>query len=128
MDRAVPRFDSGRVARGEGALYGIENRIPPLIPLLIDQVTTTACHGSRCGSTGGGLIDGSSGRIVTLAVGGKWFVACPGLVTATGEEATRALVEDEIAETGVYVPRLRPRYLACRSQLPERLERKGAPS
>ncbi|MFX0103263.1 MAG: hypothetical protein ACFFCS_27110 [Candidatus Hodarchaeota archaeon] len=37
-----------------------------------------------------------------------------------------AFVEDEIAETGVHAPRLRPRRSARRPQPPERLERKGA--
>jgi len=57
---------------------------------------------------------------------GEAFVANRGLATATGEKATRALVEDEFAETGVYAPRLRPRCSARRPQPPERLERKGA--
>jgi hypothetical protein len=48
-----------------------------------------------------------------------------GLVTATRALATRAPVEDGIAETGVYAPSLRARCLARRPQPPERLERKG---
>jgi hypothetical protein len=39
--------------------------------------------------------------------------------------ATRAPVEDRIAEAGVYVPSLRARHSARRPQSPERLERKG---
>ena len=52
-------------------------------------------------------------------------VAMRGAGNSNAWSATRALVEDEVAETGVYVPSLRARYLARRPQSPERLERKG---